>query len=159
MEIKIVENIKETKCDVIIINKFEGKETTCELANKFLPEDFKGKKGEIFVLHTHREIPAEYILVLGLGKEEELDNNVIRESISKAIKKCNGLKAKTVTVDSIGICDAKSTSASFAEVTTWVIPYISLISRKTKPPKSLIVSTNPAIRTFLPTSSSVIESQ
>ena len=99
MEIKIVENVKETKCDAIIINKFEGRETACEMANKFLPEKFNGKKGEIFVLHTHKEIPADYILVLGLGKEEELDNNVIRESVSKAIKKCNGLKLKSVAID------------------------------------------------------------
>ena len=99
MDIKFVENIKETKCDAIIINKFIGKETSNQMANKFLPQDFEGKKGEIFVLHTHREIPAEYIMVLGLGKEEELNNNIIRESVSKVIKKCNGMKLKTVSID------------------------------------------------------------
>lgn len=99
MDIKFVENIKETKCDAIIINKFAGKETSNQMANKFLPQDFEGKKGEIFVLHTHREIPAEYIMVLGLGKEEELNNNIIRESVSKVIKKCNGMKLKTVSID------------------------------------------------------------
>ena len=45
----------------------------------------------------------------------------------------------TVTVDSNGICEAKSTSSAFPEVTTCVIPYISLMSKKTKPPKSRIV--------------------
>lgn len=99
MDIKIVENVKDIKCDAIIINKFEGKTTDYELANTFLPQDFEGKKGEIFVLHSHRQLPADYIFVLGLGKEEELDNNVIREGVSKAIKKCNGLKLKTVAID------------------------------------------------------------
>lgn len=99
MDIKIVENVKDIKCDAIIINKFEGKTTDYELANTFLPQDFEGKKGEIFVLHSHRQLPADYIFVLGLGKEEELDNNIIREGVSKAIKKCNGLKLKTVAID------------------------------------------------------------
>ncbi len=98
MEIKIIEDVKKVECDVIIINKFEGKETSCELVNKFLPEKFEAKKGEIFILHSHRQIPAENILVVGLGKEEDLDNNVIREAISKAIKKCNSLKAKRVGI-------------------------------------------------------------
>ena len=64
-----------------------------------------------------------------------------------------------LTVDSIGIWDAKSTSCDSADVTACVIPYISLMSRNTTPPKSLIVSTNPAIRTFCPTSFVVISSQ
>lgn len=98
MEIKIVENAKNIECDVLIINKFEAKQTDCELVNKFLPEEFEGKKGEIFVLHTHKEIPAKNIMVVGLGKEEEISNNVIRKNTAKAIKKCKDLKAKTVAL-------------------------------------------------------------
>ena len=45
----------------------------------------------------------------------------------------------TVTADSIGMCEAKSTSSGFPDVTTCVIPYISLMSKNTKPPKSRIV--------------------
>ena len=61
MDIKIVENVKDIECDVLIINKFEGKQTACELVNEFLPEEFKGKKGETFVLHTHKQRPAKNI--------------------------------------------------------------------------------------------------
>ena len=57
---------------------------------------------------------------------------------------------QTLTADSTGICDAKSTSSSLPDVTICVIPYISLMSKKTKPPKSLIVSTQPKISTFSP---------
>lgn len=99
MEIKLVENVKEIPCDVLIISKFKDKETTSDLANKFLPEDFECKKGEIFVIHTHGEQNAKYILVVGLGDEKDLTNNVIRESVSKAIKKCACLKAKKVAVE------------------------------------------------------------
>ena len=66
---------------------------------------------------------------------------------------------KTVTEDSIGIWDAKSTSSGLPEVTTCVIPYISRISKNTRPPRSRIVSTKPAILTFFPTSSKLISLQ
>ena len=42
MDIKIVENVKDTECDVLIINKFEGKQTDCDLVNEYISEEFKG---------------------------------------------------------------------------------------------------------------------
>lgn len=99
MEIKIVENTKDVICDVLIINKFEGKETSNPLVNRFAPESFTGKAGQIFVIHTQKEYPSEYILALGLGNENELDNNVIRENAAKAVKKCAELKATSIAFD------------------------------------------------------------
>lgn len=99
MEIKIVENAKEILCDVLIINKFEGKETSNALVNRFAPKSFEGKPGQIFVIHTQKEYPATEILAIGLGKEQEMDNNIIRENIAKAIKKSIELKAKSVAID------------------------------------------------------------
>jgi leucyl aminopeptidase len=96
MEIKIVKNTKETPCDVLIINKFEGEKTSNSLVDRFAPETFTGKIGEIFLIHTQKEYPSTYILALGLGKEQELNNNTIRENVAKAVKKCIELKAKTI---------------------------------------------------------------
>lgn len=98
MEIKIVEDVKNIECDVLIINKFEEKPTICDLVNEFLPEDIKGKKGETFIIHTHGQKPAKNIIVVGFGKEEEISNNIIRENTAKAIKKCTDLKAKKVAI-------------------------------------------------------------
>lgn len=99
MEIKVVENTKDIPCDVLIINKFEGKQTSNPLINRFAPESFTGKKGEMFVIHTQKEYPSTYILALGLGEEQDMDNNVIRETVAKAVKKCAELKAKTIAFD------------------------------------------------------------
>ena len=82
MEIKIVDSTKDTKCDILIINKCEEKETSNALVNKFAPETFKGKAGEMFLLHTHGQCPSTYILTIGFGKEEKLDGNVIRENVA-----------------------------------------------------------------------------
>ncbi len=99
MEIKIVDNTKDVLCDVLIINKFEGHETSNPLVNKFAPETFEGKAGQMFVIHTQNEYPATQILALGLGEEQKMDNNVIRENVAKAVKKCIELKAKTIAFD------------------------------------------------------------
>lgn len=99
MEIKIVKNTKEVLCDVLVVNKFEGKETSNALVNRFAPESFQGKTGQMFVIHTQKEYPAEQILAIGLGQENHMDNNVVRENVAKAVKKCIELKAKTVAFD------------------------------------------------------------
>ncbi len=99
MEIKIVDNTKDVLCDVLIINKFEGCETSNPLVNKFAPESFEGKAGQMFLIHTQNEYPATQILALGLGEEQKMDNNVIRENVAKAVKKCIELKAKTIAFD------------------------------------------------------------
>ncbi|MBQ8458668.1 leucyl aminopeptidase [bacterium] len=96
MEIKLVEDTKEIVCDVLIVNKFEDKQTSNELINKFAPETFKGKKGETFLIHTHGSLPSTYVMAVGFGKEDKTDNNVIREAVVKAVKKCIELKAKSI---------------------------------------------------------------
>lgn len=99
MDVRIVENTKDVSCDVLIVNKFEGKLTSNPLINKFAPDSFTGKKGEIFYIHTQNEFPSTYILALGLGEEGKLDGNIIKECSAKAIKKCLELKAKSVAFD------------------------------------------------------------
>ncbi len=99
MDIKIVDNTKEVSCDVLIINKFEGELTSNSLVNRFAPDSFTGKAGEIFVIHTQKEYLSTYIMAVGFGEEQKLDNNVIRSSIAKAVKKCIELKAKVIAFD------------------------------------------------------------
>lgn len=99
MDIKIVDKTKDVACDVLIINKFEGKETSNALVNRFAPKSFEGKAGQIFVIHTQKEYPAEQILAIGLGQENQMDNNVIRTNVAKAVKKCIELKAKSIAFD------------------------------------------------------------
>ena len=99
MEIKIVENARDIECDVLIVNKFEDALTSNPLINKYAPETFKGKVGETFVIHTRGELPSTYVLAVGFGLEQKMDNGVIREGIAKAVRKCAELKAKTIALD------------------------------------------------------------
>lgn len=106
MEIKIEYNVREIPCDVLVIGKFEGCKTSNPLVDRFAPETFTGKKGETFVIHTQKEFPSTYIMALGLGQEEKADSNSIREAVSKAVKKCIELKAKSVAFDIPGDVEA-----------------------------------------------------
>ena len=106
MEIKIVDKVRDISCDVLVIGKFEGCKTSNSLVDRFAPETFTGKKGETFVIHTQKEFPSTYIMALGLGQEDKADSNSIREAISKAVRKCVELKAKSVAFDIPGDVEA-----------------------------------------------------
>jgi len=105
MEIKIISDVKSQECDILVVNMFDGKETSNELANEYaLKQDkFEGKLGTTYLLPTYGKQSAKKVLVIGLGKEEDLNNNKIREAVVKAIKKALQMKAKTVAFDFDGI--------------------------------------------------------
>lgn len=99
MEIKITDKVKDTLCDVLVVGKYVGKQTSNALVDRFAPETFTGKKGEVFVIHTQKEYPSTYILAVGLGEEEKACPNSVREAVLRAVKKCVELKAKSVAFD------------------------------------------------------------
>ena len=98
MEIKVVQNAKEINCDLLVVNKFEGENTTDELINKYAVEEdkFEGKFGNTYLLPTFGKSPARKVLALGFGKKSEFNSNKLREAIAKAIKKAVSIEAKTV---------------------------------------------------------------
>ena len=102
-------SLTEASCDVLVVNLFEGIKTpgggtgaVDKAINNLISsyviekEGFKGKLNQMYVLHTHGKIPADKVLIVGLGKSEDFSLNKIREISSKVIKKVKSLKAKTV---------------------------------------------------------------
>jgi len=110
MELKVKkDSIINASCDALVINLFEGVKTlegATGAVDKALDnlifsyviekEKFKGKLNEIYVLPTYGKIPADKVLIVGLGKKQEFNLNKIREVSAKAIKKAKSLKAKKV---------------------------------------------------------------
>lgn len=101
MKLTISENLREQKCDVLVINMFEGEKTSQEIANKYaLEEDeFKGKFKNTYLLQTYDKIPARKILVMGLGKKDEMTLDKAREIGAKITNKVKSIHAKTVAID------------------------------------------------------------
>ena len=110
MEIKVKnDSLTNISCDVLVVNLFEGVTSPAGgtgavdkaldgLISSYVigKEKFKGKLNEMYVLPTHGKIPADKVLLVGLGKSEDFSLNKIREISAKVVKKAKALKAKTV---------------------------------------------------------------
>lgn len=98
MEIKVVENAASIEADILVVNQFEGEKTSNDLANKYAVDEdnFKGKFGETYLLHTLGNEPYRKVLIIGFGKKEEFCPNKLREAVAKAVKKAMQMEAKKV---------------------------------------------------------------
>jgi leucyl aminopeptidase len=102
-------DIAQFKADAVVVNLFEGVTSpdggtgavdsalggilSQELrANA---EIFKGKLGETLVLPTYGKIPARYVIVVGLGKAEELKALSLRRASAAVVRACLKLKLKS----------------------------------------------------------------
>ena len=105
MEIRVVNNTQELECDALVVNKFEGENTTSEIANKYAVEEdkFEGKFGDTYVLPTYGQEKHRKVIVIGFGKKEEFTPNKLREAVAKAVKKAMSIEAKTVAFKLEGV--------------------------------------------------------
>jgi leucyl aminopeptidase len=60
--------------------------------------DFKGKKGETSLIYTRGAIPADRVLLLGLGRPEKLTVEVVRKTLGAASRKARDLGVKKIGV-------------------------------------------------------------
>lgn len=113
MEIKVLEDVKNLPCEVLVINKFEDEKTSEELANTFAVDKdrFEGKFGETYLLHTLGKIPADKILIVGFGKREDFNADKMRRAVAKAVKKLQQIKAKNAYFDFDVNCDYGKSAA------------------------------------------------
>ena len=113
MEIKVLQKIEQNPVEVLVINKFEGEKTADEFINKYVVEkdNFEGKFGQTYLIHTLGNSFADKILVIGFGKREEFDHNKMREAVSKSVKKLQQIKAKKAIFDFDVNCDYGKSAA------------------------------------------------
>lgn len=105
MEIRVINNTLDTKCDLLVVNKFEGENTTSEIANTYAVQEdkFEGKFGDTYLLPTYGKENHRKILVIGFGKKSEFNPNKLREVIAKSIKKAMQIESKTVAFKLDGV--------------------------------------------------------
>jgi len=98
MEIKIVDNVANLECDLLVVAMFEGEKTSQELINNYAidVDKFEGKLYDSYLLQTYGKQPARKLLALGLGKREEFNQDKLRLAIAKSVKKAMSIKSKSV---------------------------------------------------------------
>ncbi len=113
MEIKVLNaELKEQVCDVLVVGMYEKTdilkgvaasvdEALGEIITKFVIENdkFDAKFGSTYILQTYNKIPANKVLVVGLGEKEKFTPNKLRELSAKIVKKALGIKAKKICID------------------------------------------------------------
>lgn len=111
----IKDQIKDVLTDAIVIGIYEGvKSLTGALHNideqlggiitDIISSDcFKGTEGEVLLVHSLGRIPAKKIFLLGLGKENDLNEDVIRKVVGKVAKEAEKAKASTVAIIAVGL--------------------------------------------------------
>ncbi len=103
-----IASITDFKADAIIVNLFEGvtqpaggtgavdKALDGGISNELQHgATFKGKLGETMVFSTLGKLPARYVILVGLGKQEEFKSRELRRASAAAIRACDKLKVKT----------------------------------------------------------------
>lgn len=113
MKIKFLNaELKEQACDVLVIGIWEKTETLSDVSasvdealgdlitNFVIKKDkFRGKFNTTYLLQTYGKIPANKVLVTGLGEKDKFTSNRLRELSAKIIQKVSGIKAKKVCID------------------------------------------------------------
>lgn len=110
MQVQAVQgSIAQFQADAIIVNLFEGvtlpgggtgavDQALGDILSQELQaskKSFKGKLGETLVLPTYGKLPARYVIIVGLGKQEDMKSFQLRRASAAAIRACQKLKVKT----------------------------------------------------------------
>lgn len=104
--------LKEQACDVLVVGIYEKTEVLAgviasvdealgELITEYVikKDKFEGKFASTYLLQTYGKIPANKVLIVGLGEKEKFTPNKLRELSAKIVKKASSIKAKKVCID------------------------------------------------------------
>lgn len=101
-------SLTERPCDVLIVNLFQGVKEPAGgtgavdkalgglIKNEIEETEFEGKLGETLVVRPCGQIPAKKVVVVGLGKKEDLGAPQVTRAAAAAGRKARELRAKRV---------------------------------------------------------------
>jgi leucyl aminopeptidase len=99
--------IQEEPAEAVVVNLFEGvtepggatgaldKALGGAIRDLIAAGDFKGKLNETAVLYPRGAIPAQRVLIVGLGKEEKFDLDKVRQAAGTAARRLRDLGVKS----------------------------------------------------------------
>ena len=97
---------EQWKAEIMLAPACEGEDIIreCPELDKAAPwlaiapamRDFKGKDGELVLLHGHPELSVPRVLAVGLGPREKVDAARLRAAIAAAVQRCRGLGLNSI---------------------------------------------------------------
>jgi len=98
----------EQPCEALIVGLYEGETGFSKVAHSLdkllggsltktlAAEEFKGKPGGVTAIHTQGKLPAERLIVVGLGKKGSLGLSALRKAGAAGLARAKALGAKRV---------------------------------------------------------------
>ena len=128
MNIKVVNGtIQDTKVDAILVSLFEGtaagatsamdKALNGAISELLTTNDLRGKLNEVAVIYSRGAIPAPRVIVVGLGKVEDISLDRIRQASATGAKKARELGCAAIASAVFG-ADAGQVETSLAAQAT-----------------------------------------
>lgn len=88
-----VTDVTKIEADMLVV--FAGSEDARKVDGA---EEFDGEQGDILLLHSHGNIPAKWVAIVGLGKISELTVSDLQTIAAKIGRKAKEIAAKTVAI-------------------------------------------------------------
>jgi len=120
-----IKNIKELDCacDALILPFTEGDfglynnigSTTSGLVKKLFSKEFHGKQNEVLLVPSPEDIKPERILLIGLGKKDEISTEKVRQAGGKAAVYLRDMGMKKIALSSRVLSSLKMSPADFME--------------------------------------------
>src|SRR5215475_3767308 len=108
MEVKVdSRQFHEIECDALVVAVFEGekpnegalaeinKRSNGVIASLAETGEFTGKSGESAYVHTPGDLKSRRLLLLGVGKKEEIGADDVRKMAGTAARMLRGKKARS----------------------------------------------------------------
>jgi len=115
MEIKVSHaNIQNAHADAVLIDFFEGADLSFgavvavdralngAISELIRSQDMRGRLNETAVLYSRGALPAPRVIVVGLGKAEDVSPDRVREAAAAGAKKARELGCKSIAVAAFG---------------------------------------------------------
>jgi len=132
MHIEVIrEDVTRVKTPALIVNLFEGvrspggatgavdRALDGAISRLISEGEVKGKKEELNLIHTFGRLPADRVLVLGLGKSGEFNQDTVRQLMAQACRylRGHGIKEAATIAHGAGIAgmDAESSARAIVE--------------------------------------------
>lgn len=108
-------DLTESKCNVLVVGMFLNEKKSVGvlsdvdaklgglLAKHMKQDKFKAKPGAIYLSRTFGRMSAVRVLVVGLGKRDEFNLEVARNSAASVLNSVKSLKVKRVVIEPFGL--------------------------------------------------------
>ncbi len=116
MNIRAVKgNILQEKCDALVLGVFSGTQGYAGIVRAIdrvldgllttvtADEQFGGKEGEAISVHTHGKVPAERVLIVGMGDRKTASTESIRRALGTTVKNIQRFGAKQICMPLVGM--------------------------------------------------------